>query len=169
MKRIAILITVILFVVVSCKRDMPSDSSEPAVMADVSQNEANFRKTLQKHLDAVTNRNLDSLKSTMSPDGKMQLILPGSEIIKSVDSFIDFHKEWFQDTTWTFKTEILSTDIGDRIGTAVTEIRYEEPLREGGPYYNRMIVTYGLEKLDGNWYVIQDHASSIEKSTDPKQ
>jgi len=29
-----------------------------------------------------------------------------------------------------------------------------------------MIVSYGLEKIGDTWYIIQDHASSIEKSTD---
>jgi len=39
-------------------------------------------------------------------------------------------------------------------------------IRDGVPYFNRMIVSYDLENLDGAWYVIKDHASSVEKSTD---
>lgn len=40
------------------------------------QNELLFTKTLQTHLTAIEHRNLDSLKSTLSPTGEMQLILP---------------------------------------------------------------------------------------------
>ncbi len=48
---------------------------------------------------------------------------------------------------------------------AVTEIVYREPEREGKPYFNRMIVSYDLEKIDGKWYIIKDHASSIESGS----
>ena len=94
----------------------------------------------------------------------MQLILPGMEMMNSAEEFMAYHREWFQDTTWTFDTNILNTEIGDRLGMAITEIVYREPDRNGKPYFNRMIVSYVLEKNNGQWYVIKDHASSVEKS-----
>jgi ketosteroid isomerase-like protein len=128
-----------------------------------------FIATLKKHLDAVSNRDLESLKSTMSPNGEMQLLLPGSEIIYNVDGFMDYHEEWFQDTVWTFETKIVNTEIGRDLGLGVTEIIYREPERDGEPYFNRMTVSYVLKKIEGSWYIIKDHASSIEKSTDKKE
>ncbi len=132
------------------------------------QNEKEFIAIIQKHLNSVSNRDLSTLKSTMHPDGKMQLILPGAEIINGVDGFIEYHENWFDDITWTFETKILNTEIGERFGMAITEIVYREPERNGKPYFNRMIVSYDLEKVNGIWYIIKDHASSIEKSTDKK-
>jgi len=131
-------------------------------------NKKNFEQALQKHLDAVASRDLESLASTMSPDGKMQLILPGAEIFEGVSSFMDYHREWFQDTSWTFETKILNSEVGEQIGMAVTEITYREPERNGAPYFNRMIVSYALEKVDDKWSIILDHCSSVEKSTDKK-
>lgn len=130
-----------------------------------NKNEELFKSTLTTHLDAVTNRNLTVLKSTMSPKGDMELIQPGAEIVYAVDGFINFHQDWFAVPNWTFKTKVLSTNIGNKIGVATTEILYEEPERNGKPYFNRMIVSYTLEKINGNWYIIKDHASSMEKST----
>ncbi|MEM1326226.1 MAG: nuclear transport factor 2 family protein [Bacteroidota bacterium] len=125
---------------------------------------------MQKHLDAVSNRDLSTLKSTLSPKGNMQLILPSTEIINSVDSFMNYHETWFQDTSaWTFDTEILNTMVTDDLAIAITQIVYREPERDGKPYFNRMTVSYGLQKYDGEWYVIKDHASSVEKSTDRTQ
>ena len=121
---------------------------------------------MQQHLDAVTNRDMETLQRTLSPNGNMQLILPDSEIMYSVDEFLNYHREWFQDSTWTFETNILNTAVGDPIGMAVVEVVYKEPSRAGKPYYNRMIVSYDLEKIDGKWYVIKDHASSVERSAD---
>jgi ketosteroid isomerase-like protein len=125
-----------------------------------------FIKTIQKHLDAVSKRDLESLKSTLSPTSEMQLILPKSEILNSVDAFMQYHQDWFAIPDWTFETKILNTKVGTQLGMAVVEITYREPLREGKPYFNRMNVSYVLEKINGQWYVIKDHASSIEKSTD---
>ncbi|PHI19703.1 hypothetical protein CEQ90_11685 [Lewinellaceae bacterium SD302] len=132
-----------------------------------AKNEADFLRTMRAHLDAVSNKDLTGLKATLSPDNKMQLILPGEEIMMTADSFLAFHQSWFQDENWTMETEILNTEIGHEKGIAVTQLIYREPERDGVPYFNRMIVTYGLEKQDDNkWYVIMDHASSSEKSTD---
>lgn len=142
-----------------------SETEEKVTQSD-PQAEADFVATMQKHLDAVSNKDLETLTSTMSPNGNMQLILPGEEIIHTAQGFLDFHQEWFQDTSWTFDTKILNTEIGQDLGIAITEIVYREPDRAGVPYFNRMIVSYALQKIDKKWYIIKDHASSVEKSTD---
>ena len=123
---------------------------------------------LEKHLEAVANKDLETLKSTLSPEGKMQFMLPSSEIMIGVDKYVEFHTEWFKDTTWTFETKILNSDVAPRIGIFITEQIYKESERDGKPYFNRMAVSYGLEKYEGQWYVITDHCTSIEKSTDKK-
>lgn len=83
---------------------------------DQSKNEHEFVRIMQKHLNAVTNRDISTLESTLSPRGEMQLILPETEIINSVDGFVEYHKEWFRDTSWTFETKLLNTKIGDKLG-----------------------------------------------------
>lgn len=132
--------------------------------ADAAAEDAAFRAALQKHLDAVSNKDLPALESTLSPAGDMQLILPDREITHTVDDFLSMHREWFQDTSWSFETKILNVEIGRTIGTATTEIVYREPERNGKPYFNRLAVSYTLRKMDGAWYVIKDHACSLEKS-----
>ena len=96
----------------------------------------------------------------------MELILPQSKITYTSKEFLDMHKEWFQDTTWTFETKILNSKVDGNLGIATVEILYKEPDRNGKPYFNRMAVGYVLEKEDGKWYVIKDQACSLEKSTD---
>nr|WP_321221894.1 nuclear transport factor 2 family protein [uncultured Psychroserpens sp.] len=133
------------------------------------ENETAAKTVLTKHLEAVSNKDLATLKTTLSPKGNMELIQPGLEVIYNVDGFIKFHEEFFEVPNWTFTTKILSMDVGDKIAVATTEILYEEPERNGLPYFNRLTVTYTLEKQNGSWYIIKDHASSIEKTTPPTQ
>jgi len=123
-----------------------------------------FVETMQKHLDAVSNKDTSALKSTMDPGGNMTLILPSSELKIGVDAFMDYHIEWFQDTSWTFETKIVDTMIGEEYGVAITKIIYREPERNGKPYFHRMTVSYALQYIQDAWYIVKDHASSIEKT-----
>ena len=147
----------------SCKDSIQKTTSTEKV---VQANEALFIETLQKHLDAVSNKDLESLKETLHPNGKMQLILPSAEIMHTSEDFILYHDDWFAMPDWSFETKIVSSNVGEKLGVATTEIIYREPERDGKPYFNRMSVSYVLEKTNNAWYVIKDHASSIEKSTD---
>jgi len=142
--------------------------SEVSVQNSMAENESAFSAVMQTHLNAVTNRDLKTLGSSLSPKGNMQLILPSEEIINKVEGFMDYHEEWFAQPDWSFETKILNTEVGETMGMAIAEVVYRELERDGKPYFNRMIVSYDLQKIEGKWYVIKDHASSIEKSTDLK-
>lgn len=125
-----------------------------------------FTALLEKHLRSVSERDLSTLEGTLSPKGDMLFILPQSPLRTKSSEFMDYHRAWFQDTTWSFETKILETNVEQDMGIAVVEAVYSEPERDGKPYFNRMHVSYALRKMDGNWYVVKDHASSVEKSTD---
>jgi hypothetical protein len=149
----------------SCKTDKEQLKSESREMK--LERKMDVENKMKKHLDAVTNRDLVTLKTTLHPDGKMQLILPGMEIINGVDEFMEFHSTWFSSNTeWSFETKILNSEVGKNYASVITELTYREPIRDGKPYFNRQIVSYVLENIKGQWYVIKDHCSSAEKSTD---
>ncbi len=162
------IVSVIAFSINGC--NFNSSEKSEAISVDISseENSKALVSLMQRHLDAVSNRDLVTLESTLSPDGNMQLILPASETSNTVAEFMDYHKAWFAMPNWTFETKILNTEVGETFGMAITQVIYREPLREGKPYFNRMVVSYDLKKIGGQWYVIKDHASSIEKSTDKK-
>ncbi|KJJ39513.1 hypothetical protein [Aequorivita vladivostokensis] len=85
---------------ISCNEKSSSAKTDTIVEVDISQkseenNDKEFLAVMQKHLDAVSNRDLGALRETMAPNGQMQLILPGSEIIDGVEGFMNYHKEWF--------------------------------------------------------------------------
>ena len=121
---------------------------------------------MQQHLQAVSQKDLAALAATLDPDGRMQLILPQSEIRHGADVFLSFHRDWFAIPDCTSETRLLNHEMGQVLAMVVVEIVYREPQRDGMPYFNRMIVSYDLIRKNGSWYVIKDHASSIEKSTD---
>jgi len=164
LKILAFTFAILLLHLVSCQ---PSPSSEATLNQSVNAQKANkeaCKLLLDKHLNAVSERNYDVLSSTLAPHNKMQLILPSQKMTTTVQEFLDFHKEWFVDTTWTIESKIIDMTVKDKLAIAVTEQLYKEPERNGKPYYNKMQVSYALQKIDEKWYVIRDHASSIDKT-----
>ena len=135
-----------------------------ACSSDEGKNIKDFTDVLQIHLEAVSEKNIEKLIATLPPDSNFLFILPNTFPTTSSIDFIEFHAEWFKDKSWTFETKILETNIGETMGIALVEILYEEPERNGKPYYNKMAVSYALKKINNKWYVVKDHASSIEKS-----
>ncbi|MEZ4782060.1 MAG: nuclear transport factor 2 family protein [Flavobacteriaceae bacterium] len=136
-------LTILMFALLLACNTQNKDTSETS-------NEKECIALMQKHLDAVSNKDLATLKTTMSPTGEMQLILPQTEIMEGVDAFMSYHKDWFAvDNGWTFETKILNSKVGEALAMIITEIVYREPERDGKPYFNRMIVSYDLEKIDG--------------------
>jgi len=156
-KKIFLFLFIIAFV--ACSQKSPAPLSK-----DNSENEKACRQVLKTLLKSIEEQDLEALKSTMSPNGKLEFILDSREPSFTTDAFVDLHVAWFQDATWTMETKIISITVDDVLATATTEAMYREPDRNGKPYYNRMIVSYILEKIEGKWYVTKDQANSIEKT-----
>jgi len=154
------------FFISSCENQQ-EDKSSATAQSEV-QNREEMLAVMNAHLDAVTNKDLVALENTLSPNGNMQLILTGSEIIEKVSGFVDYHREWFKMGGWTMESKILNHEVGHEMGMVVVESLYKEKERNGVPYFNRLTVSYVLKKINGKWYIIKDHATSNEKSTDKK-
>jgi len=123
-----------------------------------------FHQTLRTHLDALNTKNFAELQKSLSPDGTMYMIRPNTPVIHSTASYEEYHQNWFQDDSWKLKGAITDSYVGTDSGIAVAEIRYEIPNRDGKSYWNEMTISYGLKKVQDNWYIIKDHSSSVRKS-----
>lgn len=151
------------FFISSCEQQRINKTNELAQVS--AQEQEKMLATMQAHLDAITNKDLVALEKTLSPEGKMQLILSDTEIIKQVSGFMDYHKEWFKMEGWTMESKILNYELGRDISMVIVESLYKEKERNGKPYFNRLTVSYVLQRTGSNWHIIKDHATSNEKST----
>lgn len=122
---------------------------------------------LKKHLNTVSNKDAEALSETLHPDGIMTWVMPDRENTMGAEAFVEAHKKWFAEPGWTFETKILQARADCHLGNALVEVMYREADRGGKPYFNRMMVSYFLEYVDGTWHVVHDHAGSVEKS-DPQ-
>lgn len=153
----------------SCKQEGAIEEAGPSLEAQKAQRKADhklFHATLRKHTTAISNRDIATLKTLMSPDGLMHLMRPNTAVVYSTDNYIKYHESWFQDPNWSIKFTITDSEVGAEMGLAITEVMYEVPERDGKPYWNKMTISFVMKKMDGAWYVISDHSGSVKKSTD---
>lgn len=125
------------------------------------------RKALREHLDAVTAKDIERVKPTLpAADQPMYLFLPEGNSMSTAGEFIKMHGDWFKDTKteWTLIFEIKYVHAVENMGFAIVEATYNEPNRNNKPYQSIMHVSYVLEKIDGKWLVVKDHASFKEKT-----
>lgn len=128
-----------------------------------------FHATLRNHLNATFNKDIETLESLMSPDGIMYMMRPGTQVIHSTEAYINYHRNWFQDQQWKLSGSITDSHVGTDVGTAIVDMRYEVPNVNGKAYWNELVISYVMKKVDNNWYVISDHSSSVRKSGVKKQ
>ena len=65
-----------------------------------------FRETLDRHLQAIRNRDLSGLVETLPPD-ELVLITSDGRLVRAVSEFIAMHRGWFAESSWTL-------DVRDR-------------------------------------------------------
>ncbi len=114
-----------------------------------------FKETLDLHLKAINERNLEVFLSTVATD-KVRLILPNGQLITGKEAFNTFHKSWFEDLDWSIKSQTISVECHESLSTALLDVIYYDLDTNG----NKTELTYYLylvfEKIDEKWYLIHD-------------
>ena len=118
-----------------------------------------FQETLKIHLQAVEDRDFDTLLSTLPEQGgQTVLILPHGSIDTSRDNFAAGHKEWFADKSWQQKFEVINTIESAEMAVATIRYVYTEG---NGESWNALL---GLvfQKIDDRWVLVHDQNTRIQ-------
>ena len=109
-----------------------------------------FRETLQAHLDAIRNRDLEALAATVADDA-LVLITSEGRLMRTAREFLDAHRAWFQVDNWTL--EAAFEDIRETPGMAVAVLRllYREP-----GVSQASLLTLVFEKRADRWLMVLD-------------
>ncbi|KGN37911.1 YybH family protein [Knoellia subterranea] len=123
--------------------------------------EAAFHRTLQTHLDAITNRDLAALEPTVGES--MTLIFPSGSIRRGKDAFMAFHEGWFADPNWRQPYTVTDVTVeGCRTAWALVDYRYQS-LDDAGNVesesHNMFALTWTFDK--GRWVAIADQNTKL--------
>jgi ketosteroid isomerase-like protein len=119
-----------------------------------------FRETLDKHLRAITRRDLTALAETLS-DGPIVLITSDGRLVRSPAEFLDMHKGWFASQTWRLGHEEVSVTEAPDLGIAVLRLDYQDEPAGQAPVREASYLTLVFARRGGVWVMIQDQNTPV--------
>lgn len=121
----------------------------------------NFAATLEKHLRAIRNRDLQALTETL-PAERLVLIMADGKLVRSTREFIDLHRDWFASKTWSIELTPLHVLETPALASAVIHLEYRDQPADGAPVRERSYLTL-LFALEGDrWVMIHDQNTPIK-------
>lgn len=113
-----------------------------------------------QHLEAVRSRDLVALERTITAENQLTLILPNGVQTATRQAYIDFHKQFFAEKTWTTQFEIVSRAVGADFAVLTTKSLYQD-IVDDKPYRSRSWVTFTFHKELGQWRLIHDQNTRL--------
>lgn len=116
-----------------------------------------FRETLQRHLDAIQNRDLDALADTVAEEALM-LIMADGRLTHSTQEFLEAHRAWFGMDNWTLQADLVEVFESADLGVAVLALDYREPPSVRSESH----LTLVFERFDDQWRMVLDQNTPIK-------
>jgi SnoaL-like domain len=124
-----------------------------------------FRETLDRHLQSIQERDLSTLIDTL-PAEKLILIMADGRLVRDTAEFVELHRAWFAETTWSLDARLVSLDESPTNGVAVLRLDY----RDEPPGQQRIIEssysTLIFTLRDGRWLMTHEQNTPIRTSPD---
>ncbi len=126
--------------------------------ANASAQQSNFKEAVEKHLNAVENRDLTNFVDTITTTDRLLVIMPDGSQLTSTKAVIDFHIEWFKDKDWIWNPAIDRIIEGENQSTALVKYSYQNNADDTKRYY-WLVLVFQIE--NGTWRLIHDQNTAI--------
>lgn len=115
---------------------------------------------LDAHVKAIQARDLAALEKTITSGDDLELILPNGKRLTTRKQYVDFHREWFKETNWTWTLEPQTMTVVDDAAIITARTRYEE--RDGAKttQSENWLSLVFLKEKDG-WRLVHDQNTRI--------
>jgi hypothetical protein len=118
-----------------------------------------FDSALQKHFDAIENRDLDAFKANLTRNPTLYTIVQNGHAFKTPQELIDIHEAWFKDPRWIWEGSPVHKVIGADMAMAVVKYSYRAK-PEVTPFESWLTYVFALE--DGEWKIIHDQNTALD-------
>jgi ketosteroid isomerase-like protein len=116
-----------------------------------------FEQTLEKHLQALREKNIDAFLETVPQTGEFSLILPNGKLLNTAEEFVEFNQDWFGDPDWSMKIDIVRQMVGEEIGFALLDVIYSDRDREGKAIQKSFYLNLIFQRdASGQWLLTHD-------------
>ena len=120
-----------------------------------------FREALDKHLRAIRERDLRSLVETL-PDETLTLIMSDGRLVRTVREFVDMHRDWFGQATWSLETNVVALGETEEMGYATIHLIYRDEPPGGGRTQQTSHLTLIFALREGKWAMVLDQNTPIK-------
>jgi hypothetical protein len=120
-----------------------------------------FRDTLDRHVRAIRERDLPGLIETL-PAGELTLITSDGRLVRNAAEFVEMHRGWFAETTWSLDAEVVSLVESPEIGVAVLRLDYRDAAPGRAPLREESYLSLVFALRDGRWVMVQDQNTPIK-------
>ena len=121
-----------------------------------------FRETLDRHLQAIRDRNLDAFRETVAPSGLI-VVMANGRLVRDTAEFLGLHRDWFTDTAWTVEFEPVSIREWSDVGVAVFRLIYRERPQGKPPIHETSYLTLVFARREDGWEMVHDQNTPEKK------
>lgn len=118
-----------------------------------------FTEAVERHLAAVTARDLDTYLTTVHED--VSVVLPNGTLVEGRAAVGEFHREWFADPDWSWRLSPTRTATAGDTGVALFTVDYDDLDRDGKPYTVCYLLSLAFARVDGTWLLVHDQNTPI--------
>lgn len=123
-----------------------------------------FRETLDRHLQAIRERDLPGLIATLPAD-ELTLITSDGRLVRTASEFVEMHRGWFAESTWRLDAELVSLVESPEIGAAVLRLDYRDDAPGKAPVREASYLSLLFARREGRWVMIQDQNTPIRSGS----
>jgi ketosteroid isomerase-like protein len=118
-----------------------------------------FEEAIQRHFDAITNRDIEAFKAHMTRNEVMYTIVQNGHAFTTPEEIIAVHEEWFKDPNWVWEGTLVHKVVGEDMGMALVKYDYR-PKSEDQSVSTWL--TYVLRIEEGEWRIVHDQNTCLD-------
>lgn len=122
---------------------------------------ADFESLLQRHINAIQTRDLKAYAATITRGDTLYLVLPTGKLIPNRSGVLDYHRQWFADTSWRMRFERLRTTVGEDSAIVFFHTIYDGNDDDGKPMHSEGYLTMIFRREAQGWALIHDQNTRI--------
>lgn len=121
-----------------------------------------FRPAVERHLAAVSARNMDALLPTLTSGDALPMIAPNGHKFDTRQQYIDFHKQWFAAPDGgKLVAQIVSVTESPALSHALIKYRYTSKDATGQQQSTDCWLTLTFALENGSWRLVFDQNTLI--------
>lgn len=112
-----------------------------------------FDQALESHLASITSRDINAYKDGLSLDDTLYTVVQNGHAFTRRSELIALHEEWFKDSNWIWKGEVVRKVVGEDMAMALIKYEYQAK-PEDEPFSTWLVYVFQIQ--DGKWRIVHD-------------